>query len=114
MKNKPPDLFEYFEMAPVRENFGRTIHGGARSKHHRKAARPLDTNKWIHLVLKSDKAEGPFSLLLPRNQSYIQEVIEAKAKEFEIQVPEYVNAGNQLHLKIKISSRKNFQKFLKS
>lgn len=111
---KQPSLFDYFQTTQTRKRYGRTSHGGTKTKGHRKLERPLATNKWIHLVLKSDKAKGTLSLLSAKNQVFIRQLIERKAKKFGIRIADFANAGNHLHLKIKISSREHFQKFLKS
>jgi hypothetical protein len=44
----------------------------------------------------------------------VEQVLREKSRKFGIQIGDEVNVGNHLHLKIKISSRENFQKFLKS
>ncbi len=113
MKNQA-SLFDYFDTKQTRKRYGRTIHGGAKTSGHRKLERPLSTRKWLHLILKSDKARGELSFLQAKNQTYIQKLIQSKAKKFGIKVAQQANVGTHLHLKIKISSRENFQKFLKS
>ena len=114
MKAKQLALFEYFGMQDTRKKYGRTQHGGALHRHHRKEFRPLSTRRWIHLVLKSDKAYGALSFLNSRNQLVIKKLLADRAKRFGIKIADYANVGNHLHLKIKISSRENFAKFLKS
>lgn len=114
MAQKQTSLFDYFQTTPTRKRYGRTIHGGAKTKGHRKLERPLATNKWIHLVLKSDKAKGELSFLSARNQIFIRETIKSKARKFGVKVADQANVGNHLHLKIRITSRKTFQQFLKS
>ncbi len=109
---KQANLFEYFKASTVKKRYGRTVHGGAKTKGHRKLERPLSTKKWIHLVLKSDKARGEFSFLTPKNKIFIGRLVQAKARRFGVRVADQANVGNHLHLKIKISSRENFQKFL--
>ncbi|MBY0383798.1 hypothetical protein K2X05_01455, partial [bacterium] len=54
------------------------------------------------------------SFLSVKNQNFIRELQSKKAKRFGIKVARFVNVGNHLHFKIRISSRENFQKFLKS
>ena len=111
---KQTNIFDYFQTKQTRKRYGRTTHGGAKLKGHRKLERPLSTKRWIHLVLKSEKAKGSMSFLNARNQIFIQKLQSEKAKKFGIKVARFVNVGNHLHFKIKISSRENFQKFLKS
>jgi hypothetical protein len=114
MRTKQTNLFEYFEKATTRKRYGRTQHGGARSKGHRKLERPLATNRWIHLVLKSDKATGARSFLLPLNRRMIHSILKEKSLRFGILIGDFANVGNHLHLKIKINDRESFQRFLKS
>ena len=114
MRTQQKNLFEYFDMKDTKRRYGRTQHGGAKTKGRRKQERPLSTKHWIHLVLKSDKARGKLSLLAVRNQSFIEKTLKTKAKRFGVRLAEHVNVGKHLHLKIKIASRTNFQKFLKA
>ncbi len=114
MRSKQTQLFEYFEMKPVKSRYSRTQHGGLRTKKTRKLERPLSTKKWIHLVLKSDKAYGRLSFLTGKNQIFVRKTLRDKAGKFGIKIGDFANVGNHLHLKIRISSRVNFQKFLKS
>lgn len=111
---KQTNIFDYFDSQATKKRYGRTHHGGIKTKGHRKLERPLSTKKWIHLVLKSDKAVGKLSFLLPKNKQLIKVILNSKAKQFGITLADGANVGNHLHLKIKIQSRKNFQKFLKS
>ncbi len=111
---KQTNLFEYFNKSKTRRRYGRTQHGGAQTKGHRKLERPLSTKRWIHLNLKSDKAKGPLSFLLPRNRQIVREIIKEKAQKFGIQIADGANVGNHIHLKIKIQDRESFQKFLKA
>jgi hypothetical protein len=111
---KQTALFDYFDMKPVKKSYGRTQHGGTLGKNHRKEFRPLSTKRWIHLILKSDKAYGSMSLLHPSHKIWIKGLLHRKSKKFGIKISDYANVGNHLHLKIKISSRENFAKFLKS
>ncbi len=89
-------------------------HGGAPSKGRRKVRRPLDVRKPIHLVLKSSRARGDWSLLRDRNRHWIERLVAIKAKKFGVQIQGYVNVGNHLHIKLKLRDRNGFQKFLKA
>lgn len=113
-KMKQTNLFAYFDKKDVRKRYGRTQHGGVKTRGHRKLERPLSTKNWIHLILKSDKAKGPLSFLLPKNKQIIQSILRKKSKKFGVTLADGANVGNHLHLKIKIQNRESFQKFLKS
>ncbi len=114
MKPQQTQLFKYYEMDSTHKRYGRTQHGGSGTKNHRKLERPLSTKKWIHLVLKSDKAVGQLSFLKPANQIYVRELLRDKALKFGVKIADFANVGNHLHLKIRITSRESFKKFLKS
>ncbi len=111
---KQVNLFEYFDKSIIRKRYGRTQHGGLKTKGHRKLERPLSTKQWIHLILKSDKAKGPLSFLTPKNKRIVQSVIREKSKKFGVKIADGANVGDHIHLKIKIQNRESFQKFLKS
>ena len=107
-------LFDFAEDKTSKKRYGRTIHGGDSGKGKRKVERPLSRKKWIHLVLKSDKAKGKYSFLSAKNKTVVEGLLKQKAKKFGVSVADMANVGNHIHLKIKITSRESFQKFLKS
>lgn len=115
MRAIQPDLFNLLtSKSETREQKRRLSHGGMKSKGTRKLKRPLSTKKWIHLILKSDKAVGKLSLLSQRNAKWIDQLVRVKAKKFGVEIKDLVNVGNHLHFQIKIVSRENFQNFLRS
>jgi hypothetical protein len=87
---------------------------GGITKGKRKIARPISTKKWSHLVLKSKKARGQYSLSHFRNFTMVKGIIRKQASKHGVQVTDYVNMGNHLHLKVRPHSRIGFQRFLKS
>ncbi len=95
-------------LKPISSSFG-----GEQQKGHRKTYRPLDPKSTIHLVLKSSRAKGMWSLLHRRHKTRIQDLLEKLAKENGIKIYRYANVGNHLHLLLKIHSRRGFQKFLR-
>jgi len=97
-----------------KKRYSRYHHGGESGRGRRKLERPLSSKRWIHLVLKSDKAKGRLSLLTATNQIYVRRLIYAKGKQFGIAIADYANVGNHLHLKIRCTSRVAFQRFLRS
>jgi hypothetical protein len=111
MKSKQLSLFESSKDG---RRYGRTEYGGAQTKGFRKLERPLSTKKWIHLVLKSDKAIGQFSFLAFNNKAKVEALLKRKAKKFGVQIGELVNVGNHFHLKVKITSRPSFGNYLRS
>lgn len=109
MRPKQQTLFE----SVTRKRYSRRSHGGECAP-GRKLERPLSTRNWIHLILKSDKARGKMSLKSAPHKIWIDQLLQAKARKFGISIADFANVGSHLHLKIRISSRTAFQKFLKA
>jgi len=114
MQKQQATLFDYYQNTLEKKRYNRTQHGGVNTKGRRKLERPLSSRKWIHLVLKSDKAKGKLSFLNPKNAQNIKQILKKQANKFGVKIADYANVGNHLHLKIKINNRDSFQKFLKS
>jgi REP element-mobilizing transposase RayT len=87
---------------------------GGTTKGKRKIARPFSPKKWMHLNLKAQKAKGHLSLLNPKNKSNVEAILKKQSQKHGVQIAEYVNMGNHLHIKVRASTRNGFQKFLKS
>jgi len=54
-------------------------HGGELTRGRRKTARPLDPKRPVHLVLRSSRAKGPWSLLHPKNERRVRRVLDVTA-----------------------------------
>jgi REP element-mobilizing transposase RayT len=91
----------------------RTSHGGNRSKGKRKTSRPFFAKTPLHLVLKSDRAKGEWSLLHRKHKSKITSMIYVYAKRFKVRVINSANVGNHLHLLVKAEEKKNLADFLR-
>jgi REP element-mobilizing transposase RayT len=87
---------------------------GGITKGKRKVARPISSKKWSHLVLKSSKAKGNLSLSTSTNSVKVNTIIKKQALKHGVQISDFVNMGNHLHLKVRPHSRTGFQRFLKS
>lgn len=94
--------------------FNATSHGGVGSEGRRKSQRPLSTNKPLHVVLSSARAQGRLNLRLPKNQYVVRQLITREARRFRIRLQSFSNFGNELHLIVKAPSRQNFQNFLRT
>ena len=115
MRSTQRNLFDQLQSpSEKREQKRRVTHGGEISRGKRKLKRPLSTKQWIHLVLKSDKANGKLSLLAARNAKWIDRLINTKARKFGVEVKDFVNMGNHIHFEIRIINRMGFQNFLRS
>jgi REP element-mobilizing transposase RayT len=93
----------------------KTFFGGSLLKDsHAKKARPLSTKNPIHLVLRSSQAKGEKSFLTLRNQKIVKDVLKKTARKFHIQVLEFSNVGNHLHLLIRGFNRTEIKNFLRT
>jgi hypothetical protein len=97
---------------PVRIEFARTQHGGDVRRGQRKLERPVSTRRPMHVVLKSQRAAGTWSLR--RHDRMVREVLRRMARRFEIRIYDYANVGSHLHLVLRARRREAFQGFLRS
>ena len=80
--------------------------GGARLKSNPKRARPIEANKPIHLILKSQVARGSkYSMLLPKNFKAISKAVYELAQKYKIKIDRFENVGNHLHMVVKFPSQ---------
>ncbi len=86
--------------------------GGVKFKKRRKTARPLIEGLPHHVVLKSKKATGDLSFYKHKHQ--VQKLLKERSKKFFIEIIDFVNMGNHLHLKVRFKDKKRFQNFLRT
>jgi REP element-mobilizing transposase RayT len=86
--------------------------GGSRLKKRRKIARPLIPGAIHHVVLKSSKAIG--SLSFYKNKTLTAELLKDRSRKYFVEIIQWVNMGNHLHLKVRFKNRQNFQNFLRT
>jgi hypothetical protein len=96
------------------KNTSRKVHGGVYSEGKRKTARPFDSKKPIHLVLRSSKAKGAYSLRGPKNKFRVDSIVHQYADRFGVRVYDYSNNGNHLHFSVKAPNRQAFQSYLRT
>jgi len=87
------------------------VHGGANSVEREKIARPIETKKPMHLILRSSRAKGSWSFL--RRHREIEAILQGTAKRFHIRIYRFANVGNHIHLLVQAKARKDFQNFLR-
>ncbi len=69
----------------------------------RKSERVLVSRHPVHLVMRSPMARGARSML--RKVKAIENIVRTQAKKQHIQISDFVNVGNHLHMVIKIYAR---------
>ena len=91
----------------------RLEHGGETRPKRRKLARPIDPKRPLHVVLRSSRARGNWSLLHPRHKGRVYGLVESISERYDVRVYRFANVGNHVHLLVQAKSRKNFQAFLR-
>jgi REP element-mobilizing transposase RayT len=91
----------------------RLTHGGAKTQGKRKIARPIDPKRPLHVVLKSSRAKGEWSMLHPKKAKHVDTRSQAIAKKWGIRIYRQANVGNHIHFLLSTPSRRAFQGFLR-
>jgi REP element-mobilizing transposase RayT len=86
--------------------------GGSSLKSHPKEARTLVFSQAIHLVMRSTKARGRHSFLFQAQG--VERLIRLQAEKANVRVYDIANAGNHLHLIIKVPSPRLYRRFIRS
>ncbi len=86
--------------------------GGSQHKSNPKTARPLSTKEAIHVVMRSTRATGQRSFLL--HAKSIERILKKQAKACGVNLYDLANAGNHLHMVIRVPSRRLYMRFMRS
>ena len=102
------------ERSRLKKNLeGKTAHGGEDSVGKRKDTRPFSPKSATHLILKSKRARGIWSLRHRKNHAKITAMIYVYAARFKVHVYRAANSGNTLQLLVKANNRKALADFLR-
>jgi REP element-mobilizing transposase RayT len=93
---------------------GSREHGGDTRKGLRKTARPFNRDTVVHLVFKSDRAQGKWSFLHRRNRARIEALIYTQARKAGVRVYRHAVVGNHLHILAKATNKPLFTRFLRA
>ncbi|MCM2324424.1 MAG: transposase [Oligoflexia bacterium] len=74
----------------------------------------MDPRLPLHVILRSQKAKGAWSLLAAKNEKRVKHLTYALADRFHVKIYRYVNAGNHLHLVIKAKDKDGFKAYLRA
>ncbi|MCM2322709.1 MAG: transposase [Oligoflexia bacterium] len=91
----------------------KNAHGGDEAVGKRKERRPFDRKQALHVVLRSSKARGEFSMLHPRHRNHVLALVNRLKTRRGIAVYRYANVGNHVHLLIRARSRADWQAFIR-
>ncbi len=88
----------------------RAFSPGRRATRASRQRRPRGTKEAMHLVLRSDRARGAKSLL--KYDSVVRAVIAKIASRNGVRIYRIVNAGNHLHITLKLSKQFMWKGFI--
>lgn len=88
-------------------------HGSTLREGKRKIARPIDTKRAMHLVMRASRARGHWSMLREEHKSRIEHVIGRTSNRHGVRVYRFSNVGNHLHFLVRARTREGFQSFLR-
>jgi hypothetical protein len=97
---------------PSFSNKSQLTFGGSDLKSHPKKKRPIYPGQAIHLVMRSSKARGRHSFLFWDRE--LQEMLHRQGVKCGVRVYDIANAGNHLHMVIKVSGREAYKRFIRS
>jgi REP element-mobilizing transposase RayT len=100
-------------LSKLRADPPRTEHGGEIRRGLRKLARPVATRRPMHLVMRSLRAKGAWSMRRPGAARMVNETLRRYARRYEIRIYEFANAGNHLHLLVRSKCRIGLHNFLR-
>ncbi len=86
--------------------------GGSALTSHPKVARPIATQSALHLVLRSTQATGTRSFL--KRAREVEKLVKSQAAKVGIRIYDFANAGNHLHMVVRVSSRRIYRSFVRA
>lgn len=88
-------------------------HGSTLRTGKRKTARPIDTKRAMHLVMRASRARGQWSMLREEHKGRIERLVRLTSSCHGVRVYRFSNVGNHLHLLVRARTRDGFQNFLR-
>lgn len=87
--------------------------GGTSTRGKRKTARPIATKRAMHVVLRSSRARGSWSLLDPGKRKVVNRATRAATERFAVRVYDRANVGNHLHFVLKARTHDAYRAFIR-
>ncbi len=88
-------------------------YGGKVNLGKRKESRPLNKNRLLHVVARSEHARGVKSFKNFHHKQQIQKLIYDKAHRYGVRIAEFANVGNHFHLLIRFQAIHLLKTFFK-
>jgi REP element-mobilizing transposase RayT len=79
-----------------------------------RSTRPISTKEAMHIVFRSSLAKGEHSMLDKSRADHIDKLIRKQAKNFGVNIYQYANVGNHIHMLVLASHRDFFKNFLRT
>lgn len=79
-----------------------------------KIARPITTQKAMHIVMRSSIAKYEWSFLYYKNRKKIENTIRKQAEKFNIRIYKLGICYNHFHILIKLQTRESYAKFIRA
>lgn len=90
------------------------FHGGKLRRQRKfRQARPISDRDSMHLILKSSYANGPWSFRAANNKQKVISLIEKFGAKHAVKLLSIANAGNHIHLHIKLTTRHTYRAFIR-
>jgi len=88
--------------------------GGSALKGNPRTERPISIKRPMHLVLRSTQAMGSKSFLAPHRSKKIEALARTIGLKTGVEVKNFANSGNHLHLIVLPRSRKAFRAYVRA
>ncbi|HEX4924580.1 MAG TPA: transposase [Bdellovibrionales bacterium] len=85
-----------------------------KTRRGRAHGRPLSTQNTMHLVLRSSLANRQWSFRRRANDRQVRAIIARFAARYGVTIKRLTNAGNHLHLHLKLTKRQTYKAFIKA
>src|SRR5512142_947575 len=92
----------------------RLEHGGDIGRGQRKLSRPLSSRRPTHVVLRSSRARGQWSLRRRDNEAIVAEELEQAAQRYGVKIYERATVATHLHLLVRARRREELRNFLRA
>lgn len=94
----------------------RLAYGGTllKKRKMRTYARPLATQKSMHLILRSTSARGDWSFWRKKNKREIERLVTKFASKYEVKIKSWANVGNHLHFHMRLTKHSLYVPFIRA
>jgi REP element-mobilizing transposase RayT len=93
---------------------GRKVHGSELSRGKRKTARPFESRKPIHIIMRAKVATGAWSFRRPQRYRAVGACIDHHAQASGIHVYNLAINGNHIHFLVRAKDKPSLKKFLRA